>query len=148
MTQDVIDQGGQYGTVPVECFRPIYHAIGLAVGQGIIVIEPAANGGQNLDAPIYRIGNGGHWPFLPKINLGAIMVGAGVSFDGSSAERSRLGFSNYSELLTLKRHTSAVGGVALSPDGNRLASASADGTVKVWDATPRSEASAPEAKTR
>jgi uncharacterized repeat protein (TIGR03803 family) len=95
MTQDVIDQGGQYGTVPVEWFRPIYDAIVLAVGQGIIVIEGAGNGGQNLDDPIYRTGNGGHWPFLPKNNSGAIMVGAGASFNGSSTEGSRLGFSNY-----------------------------------------------------
>jgi transcriptional regulator with XRE-family HTH domain/energy-coupling factor transporter ATP-binding protein EcfA2 len=38
------------------------------------------------------------------------------------------------ELLTLRGHTDWVSGVAFSPDGTRLATASDDRTAKVWDA--------------
>ena len=49
----------------------------------------------------------------------------------------------HSELLTLRGHTNWIWSVAFSSDGKRLVSASYDQTVKVWDATPRSQESTP-----
>jgi WD40 repeat protein/tRNA A-37 threonylcarbamoyl transferase component Bud32 len=46
------------------------------------------------------------------------------------------------ELLALRGHTEPIRTVAFSPDGHRLASASDDGTIKVWDGTPLEGASA------
>lgn len=102
---------GPLGYSPIEWEKPIYDRIVLAVGLGIIVIEPAGNGGNNLDDPTYSTGNGGHYPFRPENDSGAIIVGAGAApaaFGGTDTERSRLDFSNYGSTVDLQGWGQAV----------------------------------------
>jgi WD40 repeat protein len=49
----------------------------------------------------------------------------------------------HTDLLTLRGHSDAVSGLAYSPDGTRLASASWDDTVRVWDVFTGQEALPP-----
>jgi serine protease len=101
--QQIVGPNGGAAYVPVEWFQPVYDAIVLATGNGIIVVEPAGDGNQNLDAPIYSTGNGGHWPFLPQNDSGALIVGAGAAYQiGSDVDRSRLGFSTYGSTVDLQ----------------------------------------------
>ncbi len=100
-----VPPGTQNGLIPVEWWQSWYNIILTAVGNGIHVVEAAGNGAEDLDAPIYAVGNGGHWPFLPGNNSGAIIVGAGASpaaFGGSDNDRSRLWFSNYGSRIDLQ----------------------------------------------
>ena len=89
----------QFGLVPVEWQKSTYDAIVTAVGNGYIVVEAAGNGSQNLDSAVYSTGNGGHWPFLPENDSGAIIVGAGAVV---SNPRSRLSFSCYGATVDLQ----------------------------------------------
>lgn len=97
--------GTQFGLVPVEWYLPWYNAIVTAVGNDVIVVEAAGNGQQDLDAAIYSTGNGGHWPFLPQNDSGAIIAGAGAvpaAYGGTDTARSRLWFSNYGSTVDLQ----------------------------------------------
>jgi hypothetical protein len=110
----------QVGLVPVEWYRPNYDAIVIAVAAGIVVVEAAGNGQQNLDAAVYATGNGGHFPFLPQNDSGAIIVGAGCPPRfASSTDRSRLWFSNYGAAVRLQ---AAGESVVTTGDGDFFAS--------------------------
>lgn len=91
--------------VPIEWWPSWYAAVVTAVGNGVHVIEAAGNGASDLDAVIFSTGNGGHWPFRPENNSGAIIVGAGAapaSYGGTDTARSRLGYSNYGSRVDLQ----------------------------------------------
>jgi hypothetical protein len=97
--------GNDTGLVPIEWWQPWYDVVVTAVGNGFHVVEAGGNGYQDLDAAVYSTGNGGHWPYLPHNNSGAIMVGAGAvpsSFYGTDTARSRLSFSNYGSRFDLQ----------------------------------------------
>jgi hypothetical protein len=80
----------QDGLVAVEWIPAYYDAIVSATSAGIIVVEAAGNGSQNLDASVY----GTVFP-LGKADSGAIIVGAGSAPGCTSPARSRMYFSNY-----------------------------------------------------
>ena len=102
--QQFVGPNGGTAYIPIEWWLPWYNAIVTAVGNGVIVVEAAGNGSQNLDDPIYSMGNSGHWPFLPENDSGAIIVGAGAAWPpfGSDVAGSRLWFSNYGSTVDLQ----------------------------------------------
>jgi serine protease len=87
----------QVGLIPVEWHKPWYDDIKTAVAMGMIVVEAAGNGAQNLDSATY---NTGHAPFKTSNDSGAIIVGAAKP-PGTGA-RSAADFSNYGATVDLQ----------------------------------------------
>jgi hypothetical protein len=82
---------GPRGTfIPVEYWDDIYDAIAAATKRGVIVIEAAGNGAENLDHRAY-----GRKFDRAKRDSGAIMIGAGGPPRDGFRDRERLDFSNY-----------------------------------------------------
>lgn len=77
-------QSYMYGDYcPVEVDPAVFDAIALAVSQGIVVVEPAGNGAQDLDDDVWR------GAFQRDVqDSGAIMVGGGASPLGYHEPRS------------------------------------------------------------
>jgi subtilisin family serine protease len=83
--------GGPRGRyLPVEFWDDVFDAIKAATGRGVVVIEAAGNGAEDLDHRAY------HRKFdRSRRDSGAIMVGAGGPPREGFADRARLDFSNY-----------------------------------------------------
>lgn len=90
------DPNSQFGLVPVEWHSATWQAIRNVVATGVVVVEAAGNGSQNLDDPIY-----GGW-FSVANDSGALLVGAGAAPGVASVARARLPFSNFGETLDLQ----------------------------------------------
>jgi len=100
----------QKGYIAIEWWPDDFAAILNASRQGIIVVEAAGNGAEDLDDAIYEIpGFGFPSDWINSFrrsnrDSGAIVVGAGAPPPGTHGrthgpDRSRLGFSNYGALI-------------------------------------------------
>lgn len=100
----------QLGYIAIEWWPDDFDAIRYASSRGIIVVEAAGNGAENLDDAIYNTRPSGFpssWtnPFKrTNRDSGAVVVGAGAPPPGThgrnhGTDRSRLGFSNYGALI-------------------------------------------------
>lgn len=100
----------QKGYIAIEWWEDDYAAILAATRRGVIVVEAAGNGAENLDDNIYQTRASG----FPRTwrnsfrrsnrDSGAIVVGAGAPPPGTHGrnhgpDRSRLDFSNYGRLI-------------------------------------------------
>ncbi|WP_209899018.1 S8 family serine peptidase [Nocardia goodfellowii] len=98
------DRPDQAGYIAIEWWPDDLAAIRYAHARGVIVVEAAGNGGENLDAALYDTRPTGFpstWrnPFRAE-DSGAIVVGAGAPPPGTHGRdhgpaRSRLAFSNF-----------------------------------------------------
>jgi subtilisin family serine protease len=97
---------GQRGYIAMEWWPDDFDAIRYASSRGVIVVEAAGNGAENLDDILYNtpaLGFPSNWtnPFnVANTQSGAIVVGAGAPPPGTHGrnhgpDRSRLDFSNY-----------------------------------------------------
>lgn len=100
----------QAGYIAIEWWPDDFTAIRNAVNRGILVIEAAGNGAENLDDAIYQTPGPGFpasWSNSfrrSNRDSGAIVVGAGAPPPGTHGrdhgpDRSRLGFSNFGALV-------------------------------------------------
>lgn len=110
----------QLGYIAVEYWQDDYAAILYATRKGIIVVEAAGNGAENLDDPLYNtkpVGFPKEWsnPFVRgSRDCGAILVGAGsppptthgrdpaTNSGDLTTDRARLDFSNYGSAVDVQ----------------------------------------------
>lgn len=88
---------------PVEVSPAVFDAIQHAVAQGIVVVEPGGNGGQNLDDEQWD-----DWFNREIQDSGAILVGGGAAPGGITQARSWTGSSSYGSRIDLQGWTESI----------------------------------------
>ncbi|MCE9574384.1 MAG: S8 family serine peptidase [Deltaproteobacteria bacterium] len=90
MLLEVQGTGPRNRYVPVEYWSSVFAVIQRATARGVIVVEAAGNGSEDLDHPAYK----GAFDRRRR-DSGAILVGAGAPPRPGFVARARLDFSNY-----------------------------------------------------
>jgi hypothetical protein len=125
-----LDPGTGRGLLPIEFEQEIFDAIKRATNAGLVVIEPAGNGSENLDDEIYQ------GRFSRNRDSGAIVVGAGhvpAAFSNEGADRTRTDESNYGARVDVQGWGRAVatcgyGDIRLGSGANNFYTAKFGGT--------------------
>ena len=89
-----------HGLLPIEFESDVFTAIKAASGKGIVVVESAGNGSEDLDLPIY----GGKFDRAQR-DSGAIIVGAGLPEGGAygpGPDRTRTDESNFGSMVDVQ----------------------------------------------
>jgi subtilisin family serine protease len=113
----------------MEWWPDDFAAIRYAVVKGVIVVEAAGNGAENLDDPVYGGPGPGFRPHRPNpflrdgLDAGSILVGAGAPPGGRRGpDRSHLRFSNWGSALDAQgwgRDVATTGGIGAGADETR-----------------------------
>jgi hypothetical protein len=123
----------QAGYIPGEWWPLEFAAVQYAVSRGIIVVQPAGNGSENLDSVVYQrapksFGDGWRNPLRRGgRDSGSIFVGAGAPPPGThgrgqAADRSRLAWSNWGSRVDVQGwglEVTTTGGNGGGPDALR-----------------------------
>jgi len=121
--------GPRSAFVPVEWDAAEFDAISVATAAGIVVVEPAGNGAENLDDAVF--GNA----FNRAVrDSGAVLVGAASTYYGPGPDLSRSDFSTYGSRVDIQGWGDDVGTTGfedyfdLGNDPNQYYTASFSGT--------------------
>jgi len=91
------------GLIPTEWEPAVFDAIRTLVASGVVVVEAAGNGYENLDDAIYN-----NIFDRDRSDSGAIVVGAGAPPNYAQAARTRLDFSNVGSRVDVQGWGDAV----------------------------------------
>ncbi len=119
----------QDGYLPMSYWPDDLTAMQYATGRGVIVVEAAGNGAQDLDDEGYAGPGPGFRPHRPNpflrdgLDSGSILVGAGAPPGGRRGpDRSHLRFSNWGSALDAQgwgRDVATTGGIGAGADATR-----------------------------
>jgi WD40 repeat protein len=128
--QEILSLKGHTATVFGVSFSPNGKRLASASLDKTVSVRETSTGKQLLTLR-------GHTDEVLDVKFspdGRILASAGGYFDKTVKVWDA---STGQELLTLRGHTDRVMGVSFNPDGKWLASASWEGTVRIWETTPR-----------